>query len=46
LKPEDEKQQEEQLQELLNKGVVEEYVGTEFPKFCSPTFMVPKRAPQ
>ena len=43
LNPGDEKQQNDQVEELIAKGIVEEYLGTDFPKFCSPCFMVPKK---
>ena len=43
LSASDQKQQDEQIEELLAKGLIEEYLGTEFPQYCSPTFMIPKK---
>ena len=43
LSKEDQEQQDQQIEELLAKGLIEEYLGSEFPKYCSPTFMVPKK---
>ena len=39
---EDAEEMERQVQELLLAGLVSEYKGKEFPKFCSPTFLVEK----
>lgn len=39
---EDSQEIEKQVQQLLEAGLVEEYIGQEFPRFCSPTFLVAK----
>ena len=39
---EDQKEIEQQVQQLLEAGLVEEYTGQDFPRFCSPTFLVAK----
>ena len=35
----DKEEIERQVQELVQAGLVEEYTGTEYPQFCSPTYL-------
>jgi hypothetical protein len=43
MQHEDQKQLQEQLAEMIQHGMVEEYQGTEYPTFCSPVFMIRKK---
>ena len=42
MSDEDARKIEKQVEELLRAKLVEEYKGQEYPRFCSPTFLVPK----